>query len=123
METETVRTRILTARRITTGLLAGGILGAVATVHAFAPTTHDTADTQTGARVDVAAERAAELIAKHGCWTGEAPADMAGKFPGHVVVRKTDARLPIYSARLVGPAIDHVFDGDHAGMTVYAFCR
>jgi len=35
-----------------------------------------------------------DLVAKHDCWTGAAPADMEGKMPGHVVVTKAGAFSP-----------------------------
>lgn len=35
--------------------------------------------------------KVAALIAKHDCWTGQAPADMEGVVPGHVVVTKHGA--------------------------------
>jgi len=62
------------------------------------------------------------MMHRHGCWSGEAPADMAGKLPGHVVVSRP-GRGPVYSAKLVGPALDHVFHGAHPGWTVHGFCR
>jgi len=63
----------------------------------------------------------AAVVARHDCWTGEAPADLAGKFPGHVVV--TVRGRTVYSARLVGPALDQVFGGADNGLVVHGFCR
>lgn len=63
----------------------------------------------------------AALVARHDCWTGEAPAYMAGKFPGHVVA--TVRGRTVYSARLVGPALDQVFGDADNGLTVHGFCR
>lgn len=66
-----------------------------------------------------------QMIAAHHCWTGFAPPDMAGKFPGHVVV-STDTHLdPMYSRRLVGPALDKVLKSAtlHPHLKVHAFCR
>jgi hypothetical protein len=64
----------------------------------------------------------ADLVAAHDCWSGEAPDDMAGRMPGHVVV--TVAGEPRYAGpRMVAKALDQVFgDVDH-GLTVHAFCR
>ena len=64
---------------------------------------------------------AAALSDAHGCWTRDAPADMAGTFPGHVVA--TVRGRAVYSARLVGPALDEVFGDADTGLTVHAFCR
>lgn len=60
------------------------------------------------------------LIGQHDCWTGPAPADVV--FPGHVVATRPDGRT-VYSARLVGPALDHVFKGAHPDLVVHAFCK
>jgi hypothetical protein len=61
------------------------------------------------------------LIEVHDCWTGDAPTYMAGQIPGHVVVTTRKGRT-IYSASLVGPALDQVFGGSTRGLTVRAFC-
>ena len=63
-----------------------------------------------------------DLIDRHACWTDEAPADMEGRFPGHVVVTRPDQRT-VYSARLVGPSLEQVFDGADHDLRVHAFCR
>jgi hypothetical protein len=67
------------------------------------------------------ANSAPAMLAEHGdtCWTGEAPAD-AG-IPGHVLWRHPDGET-VYSARLVGPALETTFgDGNLPGSPV-AFC-
>jgi hypothetical protein len=69
-----------------------------------------------------APSRADRLIEKHGCWTSTAPADMAGQVPGHVVASTADGRT-VYSATLVGPALDQTFGGPDHGLVVHAFCR
>lgn len=72
------------------------------------------------------ATSAAALVDAHDCWTGAAdmPADMRGQFPGHVVVTPASSGRTTYSADLVGPALDNVFDDDPSpAMTVHAFCR
>jgi hypothetical protein len=65
---------------------------------------------------------APELARAHDCWSGDAPDDMAGRMPGHVVV--TVAGEPRYAGpRMVAKALDQVFgDVDH-GLAVHAFCR
>jgi hypothetical protein len=64
---------------------------------------------------------AERLSDRHDCWSGNAPADMAGEIPGHVVV--TYEGRTVYSAALVGPALEQLFDGTDHGLTVHAFCR
>lgn len=63
-----------------------------------------------------------ELVAEHGCWTGEAPADMQGVFPGHVVVT-VDGLPQLRGEQMVGQALEQVFDGTDHGLTVWGFCR
>lgn len=64
----------------------------------------------------------ADLMDKHNCWSGEAPKDMEGQMPGHVVVAKGDT--PVYGgSRLVGQALSQIFEGEDHGLTVYGFCR
>lgn len=65
---------------------------------------------------------ASDLVAEHGCWTGEAPADMQGVFPGHVVV-SVNGSPRIGGERLVGKALEQVFDGVDHGLLVHGFCR
>lgn len=66
----------------------------------------------------------AALIELHGCWTGDAPPDMAEKIPGHVVVtRPTSAHAEYLGDRMVGRALDHVFNHKNRGLIVHAFCR
>lgn len=67
----------------------------------------------------------AQHLERHfGCWTGDAPADMHGKLPGGVIVRRgSTAERHESSDRAVGAALDHVFEGEHPGLTVLAFCR
>lgn len=63
-----------------------------------------------------------KLVKANGCWTGEAPADMTGKIPGHVVVTvKGETRLG--GPRLVGKSLEQIFEGAQHGLYVHAFCR
>lgn len=64
----------------------------------------------------------AALIAAHHCWSGQAPADMTGKIPGHAVVA-VGATPRYVGARLTGQALEQTFDGVDHGLVVYAFCR
>lgn len=65
---------------------------------------------------------AADLVTAHGCWTGEAPADMRGVLPGHVVVT-VDGEPRYAGERMVGKALDQVFGGVDHGLSVHGFCR
>jgi hypothetical protein len=65
--------------------------------------------------------RLTRLMARRDCWTGEAPADMVGREPGHVVV--THRGRVRYSARLVDEALEQVFANRDHGFDVRAFCR
>lgn len=73
---------------------------------------------------EVAKGSPADLLAKHDCWTGEAPADVT--IPGAVVVTMDDAVAPKYVATdaMVGDALDKAFGGaDHGIYEVHGFCR
>lgn len=63
------------------------------------------------------------FIQKHDCWTGEAPADMTGKMPGHVVVAKGAADATYSGSKMVGQALSQIFEGKDHDLTVYGFCR
>lgn len=63
------------------------------------------------------------LIDAHDCWTGNAPVDMAGQIPGHVVVTTANGVTRLGGARLVGQSLDQLFAGKAHGLTVHAFCR
>ncbi len=65
----------------------------------------------------------AALIAAHDCWTGDAPADMVGEMPGHVVVSLPNG-VPVYGGeRMVGKALDQVFGDAEHGLTVAGWCK
>lgn len=67
---------------------------------------------------------AAALLEEHDCWTGEAPADMAGQVPGHVVVTLPGRDEPTYGGRaLTEAALDQVFGEAEHDLTVWGFCR
>lgn len=101
-------------------VIAAAMLGHVAGA-ALAPY-HGHGDPMSGR--PFAAGSPAAVIAAHDCWTGPAPTDMAGKIPGHVVVELPGGDGAAYGgARLVGQALDQVFNHEAHGLTVYAFCR
>lgn len=63
-----------------------------------------------------------QLVARHDCWTGQAPADVS--VPGHAVVSWPGAAGPTYGGRRAAAfALEHVFGTEHRGMVVYGFCR
>lgn len=72
--------------------------------------------------VDVAASEAATLVARHDCWSGEAPAEMQGVLPGHVVAT-VDGDTRRGGDRLVGMALEQLFDDVDHGLVVHGFCR
>lgn len=79
-------------------------------------------DRQTSLRPQ-AVTSADSLIAVHDCWTQDAPADMAGKVPGHVVVVLPNGDTVYGGRRLVAKALGQVFDGEQHGLSVIGFCR
>ena len=96
-------------------LLIAGLLATVGVVGVA------TQETTYAARPDVTTSTTA-LMTAHDCWTGDAPADMTGKFPGHVVVTvKGETRYA--GERMVGKALEQIFDGKDYGLTVAGFCR
>lgn len=62
------------------------------------------------------------LLARYDCWTGDAPADMEGKVPGHVVVTR-DGRTVYGGPRLASQALAQIFEGVDHDLTVHGFCR
>jgi hypothetical protein len=109
------------------GLLVQSLLGAVtvglvATVIVFVaqrgPPRQEPAVLSAQWKADT---RLTRLIARRDCWTGEAPADMVGQEPGHVLV--THRGRVRYSARLVDEALEQVFANRDHDIDVRAFCR
>lgn len=67
---------------------------------------------------------ATHLIKRHDCWTGDAPADMVGQIPGHVIATPRRAVTPVRGGdAMVSKAFEQIFDGIDHGLTVHAFCR
>ena len=67
--------------------------------------------------------RAQVLMEKWDCWAGEAPADMQGKMPGHVVVTE-GGRTFVGGSVKVGTALSHIFEGTPTEIEViHGFCR
>lgn len=68
--------------------------------------------------------RAEVLVEKHDCWTGEAPADMVGVVPGHVVLTLKNGKTVYHGSLGVEAALQHVFEEPLPGIkAVHAFCR
>ena len=103
-------------------LIAATVKAAAVTLMAGAALSLATDDTVTAEQTTQAPEAqqtpAEALIERHGCWTGEAPADMVGVIPGHVVTQHG-----YQGEKAVGHALAQMFDGADHGLTVYAFCR
>lgn len=72
---------------------------------------------------DEHAGRAARLVERHDCWTGEAPADV--EIPGGVVLAEVGQGPRYFSSdAVVGGALDHLFTSpDPEIVAVYGFCR
>lgn len=94
------------------------LLGALATI---APTMHLGAVDDAAPAVESPPE-AVVLARRHDCWAGEAPNDMRGRLPGHVVVT-IDGRTRYAGPRVAARALEQVFGGVDHGMIVHAFCR
>lgn len=117
----------MTLRRTLARTIARNLLVVAALVLSFLAMRAAIGETLVIAPADVPASsitapEAIVLLDAHDCWTGDAPADMRGVLPGHVVVViDGDARLG--GERMVGKALDQLFgDVDH-GLTVVGFCR
>jgi hypothetical protein len=110
----TLRATLLRAALVPVGFFAG-----LGTVYAVTGSVAHLTFSQPASRPLSAV---ATMVRDHDCWTGPAPSDMAGRMPGHVVVTTADGRLR-YSSRLVGPALEQVFNGAENHLTVHAFCR
>jgi hypothetical protein len=104
-------------------VLPGVLLGSYAVGSALVPAQMEFAG-PSQSKVEQPGATVTDLVVEHGCWTGEAPVDMQGQLPGHVVVTKRGAEAPVYGgSRLTGMALEQIFDGEPYGLTVHAFCR
>jgi hypothetical protein len=113
--------RVLLRAVLTTAALAGGYM-LVSSLAADGVAQLAPPEPEAPAPVTASpAERVAWLVQRHGCWTGAAPPDMAGRTPGHVVV-SVDGEVR-YSAKLVDAALESVFGTPRRDLVVHAFCR
>lgn len=63
-------------------------------------------------------------LVEYDCWTGAAPPDMEGKFPGHAVVTWPGDKMPVYGGvRAVTAGLEHYYEHKHAELQVHGFCR
>lgn len=105
-------------RTVCRNLLCGGLLvGSFLAVGHVLPGEMQMVPTET-----TAPTQAEVMIAANDCWTGDAPADMAGVLPGHVAITR-DGDLTLGGTRLVSKALDQIFNGTDHDLTVVAFCR
>ncbi len=115
---------VSTLRRSLPALLGGTLLGLILTASSLV---HEAdmvrafigGDTSAASSVTTGPS-AADLIAANDCWTGEAPADV--EVPGHVVV-SAEGEARYAGERMVGKALEQLFDGADHGLQVHGFCR
>lgn len=63
------------------------------------------------------------FMEKHDCWTGEAPKDMQGVIPGHVVVTE-GGRTFLGGPAKVGTALEVIFNDAKSEIEeIHGFCR
>lgn len=107
--------------------IAGAILGTVLTLIAIETDLVDFSDASSRERLAQPDARGSVpwLMEKHDCWQDEAPPDMEGELPGHVVLTYPGAVAPTYGgARAVGVALEHLFGEEkRPGLVVHGFCR
>lgn len=116
MQQRSARTHLVQALLGTLVVAAGGTVGAL-----YVETRPSAQDQTLFTSRSERESRLTRLVARHGCWTGRAPADMVGQVPGHVVVTRR-GRLR-YSERLVAKALEQVFTSHDPDWVVHAFCR
>lgn len=112
-------------RSLAQGMVLFGLLAAVAGATAAGERLHVAPPATDGQIMDDrphAEGSPAALMERHNCWTGPAPADMAGTIPGHVIVT-VDGETRGAGRRMVGKALSQVFNGVDHGLTVRGFCR
>lgn len=107
-------------RRLLLRGVARGLLWWTAFAAAFLIVSHGGAVTMRF-RHDPPVPPSTSLVVAHDCWTGKAPADVT--IPGHVVVTLPTGEVRYGGERLVSKALRQLFDGEHHGLTVHAFCR
>lgn len=83
----------------------------------------DAASQPPSSRAAQASVTPSHLLEAHDCWTLQAPADMRGQVPGHVVVTTRSGAAKYAGPRLVKAALDQQFAHKPAGLTIWGFCR
>lgn len=109
-----------TLRGIAVGAALGFLLGAV--IFAQHAATLEQPQATAKPTLSTSQMQVKTLVEEHHCWNGPAPADMEGKTPGHVVVT-VDGDVVYGGPVLVEKALNQVFAGIDAGLTVWGFCR
>lgn len=124
--TTAIKTGVRRAVIIFTALVAGLILG-TAIVHNQGDSQRVRLDPSvplpTAQKAPATIPTARYLLDQHHCWSGEAPKDMRGQIPGHVVVTRPDGSTTYAGRRLTGQALGQLFAGERHGLTVWGFCR
>lgn len=105
-------------RAVRTSLLCGAMLLVGAGIMTLAPTPSPVVLPTTPVE---SGPTAADLVDRHGCWSGEGP---AGVIPGHVVVTLPGDDDPTYGGhRLAGRALEQAIDGVDHDLAIHGFCR
>lgn len=109
------------------GFFVGAVLASCAlfvyfTMTMTAPSAPSLAEQDNLGRPD-AAGTAMGIAAANDCWVGDAPADMQGVVPGHVVVKVGAGEWKLGGERMVGLALEQLFDGASHNLEIHAFCR
>lgn len=66
----------------------------------------------------------AEMVERYDCWKDEAPADMAGTIPGHVIIRFNGVGDVVHGGpKAVSKAFAQIFDGADTQHEIFGFCR
>jgi hypothetical protein len=113
--------RVVVVRAAATALACtAGVAGAVAAGDLAGPPS-DLRPEPAGHEPSPAAARVSRLVHDHDCWGSDRVPRHPGQLPGHVVVTTAHGRA-VWSAALVGAALDHVFENRHPALTVHAFC-
>jgi hypothetical protein len=99
--------------------VVGAVLGVSAVLGVAAHVHHDPPGAAVAESHRVVDEGVGDLVRRDRCWSGDAPADMAGRVPGHALVRLPHDDAPRLVDSSVGFGI--WLDGDPGHL--YAFCR
>lgn len=118
MNRQTIR-KVLRALTVVATIEAAGLLLA-----AHLLSVQDTTPAQTSAPESAYNAALTVLTTHHLCWTGDRPAWAPDTLPPGVIITRPGHTSPTWSSDPtdVSHALDRVFHGDHANLTVHAFC-